>query len=369
VWFLNSRSLQTSSLFCKNKRSLKHGNTNIKYEKNQYYFHPDHLGSTSYLTDATGEVYQHIEYFAFGQTFIEEHSNSDLNPYLYNGKELDQETGLYYYGVRYYDPVIGRFIGVDPIIEDFPWVTPYNYAENEPIANIDLWGLQKFWTADGKKAFSIGTSNDVILIKQGVDPDYVRKYANIANNNNSLSGNIARVKINSVTSKVGMNESELYTRAFMAFIKRAENYYKDGSPEIYNRKYRKDYQGTFTDYSQHPGGDYDNKGVFHSPAGAYQITQETWDEIVSVMHLEGFYPQNQDIGVLYLFNRRDALGDIKTGNYKNAIKKLRGTWEPFQPGKVPENWLDNVYNEELINELNNNSNLAIPKGELQKYID
>jgi hypothetical protein len=47
------------------------------------------------------------------------------------------------YGAREYDVSIGRFLRVDPVIEQFPWVTPYNYAENEPITNIDLWGLQK----------------------------------------------------------------------------------------------------------------------------------------------------------------------------------------------------------------------------------
>jgi RHS repeat-associated protein len=48
----------------------------------------------------------------------------------------------YDYGARMYDPVIGRFTGVDPIADDFPHVTPYNYAENKPINGIDLWGLQ-----------------------------------------------------------------------------------------------------------------------------------------------------------------------------------------------------------------------------------
>jgi RHS repeat-associated protein len=46
-----------------------------------------------------------LEYFAFGETFVEEHSNTWRTPYLFNGKELDDETGLYYYGARYYDPV------------------------------------------------------------------------------------------------------------------------------------------------------------------------------------------------------------------------------------------------------------------------
>jgi RHS repeat-associated protein len=103
----------------------------------QYFFHPDHLGSTSYITDASGEVYQHLEYFAFGETFVEEHSNTDRTPYLYNGKELDEETGLYYYGARYYDARVSIWLAVDPKAEEFIGWSPYNYAMNSPIVYID----------------------------------------------------------------------------------------------------------------------------------------------------------------------------------------------------------------------------------------
>ncbi|MEP7269437.1 MAG: RHS repeat-associated core domain-containing protein, partial [Saprospiraceae bacterium] len=73
------------------------------------------------------------------------------NLYQYNaclparqGKELnnDHGIGLYDYGARWYDPSIGRFPSVDPIISKFPYLTPYNYASNDPVGKIDLWGLQ-----------------------------------------------------------------------------------------------------------------------------------------------------------------------------------------------------------------------------------
>ncbi len=68
------------------------------------------------------------------------------NKYRYNGKEFieDFDIGLYDYGARWYDPRIGRFMGVDPIAEKYAYVTTFNYAENEPVAHIDLWGLQKW---------------------------------------------------------------------------------------------------------------------------------------------------------------------------------------------------------------------------------
>ena len=54
------------------------------------------------------------------------------------------------YGARMYDPALGRFTGIDPIADQFPHVSPYNYAENEPVANIDLHGLQAVYAANGK---------------------------------------------------------------------------------------------------------------------------------------------------------------------------------------------------------------------------
>ena len=66
------------------------------------------------------------------------------NGYQYNGKELNEDFGLnvYHYGARIYDPAMGRFTGVDPISDKFPWVSTYNYAENRVPNAIDLHGLQ-----------------------------------------------------------------------------------------------------------------------------------------------------------------------------------------------------------------------------------
>jgi len=64
--------------------------------------------------------------------------------FTYNGKEMNEDLGWLDYGFRFYDPSICRFSGVDPIAEYYPHVSSYNYAENEPVRHIDLWGLQKF---------------------------------------------------------------------------------------------------------------------------------------------------------------------------------------------------------------------------------
>ena len=61
-------------------------------------------------------------------------------PYLFNGKELDTETGLYYYGARYYDPRVSIFLNVDPLAEKT--MTPYTYTNNNPINLIDPTGMK-----------------------------------------------------------------------------------------------------------------------------------------------------------------------------------------------------------------------------------
>ncbi len=113
-----------------------------KVENLQFYYHPDHLGSSSYITDVSGEVYQHMEYLPFGETFIEERTDAEYTSYLYNGKELDEETGLYYYGARYYDPRISMWYGVDPLTEKYPGISSFAYVANNPIKLIDPNGME-----------------------------------------------------------------------------------------------------------------------------------------------------------------------------------------------------------------------------------
>src|SRR6266446_4222244 len=68
------------------------------FEKDIFFYHPDHIGSTNYVTDLNGKLFEHIEYFPFGESWVEENTNQQRTPYLFSAKELDEETGLYYFG-------------------------------------------------------------------------------------------------------------------------------------------------------------------------------------------------------------------------------------------------------------------------------
>lgn len=107
-----------------------------------YFFHSDHLGSATYLTDEDGDAYQFALYLPFGEQMAEQKVAAFSTPYLFNGKELDEETGLYNYGARYYDPSLSVWLGVDPLADEMPQWSPYNYTFNNPINYIDPDGAK-----------------------------------------------------------------------------------------------------------------------------------------------------------------------------------------------------------------------------------
>ncbi|MBM3250058.1 MAG: hypothetical protein FJZ09_04340 [Candidatus Omnitrophica bacterium] len=103
------------------------------------YYHPDHLGSSNSISNSSGSLAQLSEYRPFGE--LSRNSGNATN-YYFTGKELDS-TGLYYYGARYYDAAIGRFITPDPVDQNY--TTPqslnrYSYCRNNPLRYIDPTG-------------------------------------------------------------------------------------------------------------------------------------------------------------------------------------------------------------------------------------
>jgi RHS repeat-associated protein len=157
-----------------------------------YWYHPDYLGHVEYITDLDGAPHQYFYYTApmsrlptskplaqrcfsadwsrplarWGETLIEEKATRPgmhfESPYRFNAKELDEEptngssrtplkikdnseqTGLYYYGARYYNPMVSVWLGVDPKAYAFPHVTSYNFLLNNPIMMVDPGGDSTF---------------------------------------------------------------------------------------------------------------------------------------------------------------------------------------------------------------------------------
>jgi RHS repeat-associated protein len=118
-------------------------------ETDQYFYHSDHLGSSAYITDRQGKVSQFVVYLPFGEALIDSHANPDVMPYKFNGKEKDEETGLYYYGARYYNGDDQVWMGVDPLWEEYPDLSPYAYCSNNPVNRIDPDGMD-VWDVNGQ---------------------------------------------------------------------------------------------------------------------------------------------------------------------------------------------------------------------------
>ena len=107
------------------------------YEADWFFFHTDHLGSTSYLTDTAGNVSQFVCYTPYGEAIVDEHLTSYENPFKFSGKELDDITGLYDHGARSRNPISTLWYGVDKLYEDYADLSPYSYCAGNPVKLVD----------------------------------------------------------------------------------------------------------------------------------------------------------------------------------------------------------------------------------------
>jgi RHS repeat-associated protein len=150
----------------------------------------DHLGNSSATLTQTGSWISREDYFPFGKTSFGRYAKKR---YRFVGKEKDEESGLYYYGARYYAPWNCRFVSIDPLFRDYPFYTPYQYAGNKPVNFIDLDGLEES-EANSKnlatKEPNINSSNDNVTNYTTKPPiievDNLKTTINIINNTQNI---------------------------------------------------------------------------------------------------------------------------------------------------------------------------------------
>ena len=133
--------------------------------KKTYYHHTDHLGTTVCITDSTGKVIWNCEADAFGNVLSKKDSSFTPN---FTGKFIDENTGLYYFNARWYDPEMGRFITEDPARDGRNW---FVYCENNPLVYTDPDGRE---TTDKNKAAIYPTVGNAFNL------DFGRDYSNMA---------------------------------------------------------------------------------------------------------------------------------------------------------------------------------------------
>ncbi|MEB3380578.1 RHS repeat-associated core domain-containing protein, partial [Flavobacterium psychrophilum] len=176
-------------------------------------------GSSSYISTLNGQISQHVEYIAFGEVLFEEHSSSFKSPYLFNGKELDRETNLSFYGARYLDMKTSLWLNIDPLAEKFPHQSPYAFTDNNPINKIDPDGREATdWFKDKKGIIrydkDIKTQADVDKVSLGgkyIAAEFNTKTANYYKDGGAFFKNESegyQFMIDNSNMQSGKNETE-----------------------------------------------------------------------------------------------------------------------------------------------------------------
>ena len=168
-----------------------------------YYYHSNHLGSTCYVTDENAIVQQGFLYAPFGE-ITNEHNvgwqSGTLPKYSFNAKELDEETGMYYYEARYYQPPV--FTSRDPLFEKYPSISPYAYCANNPIMFIDPDGRDWYKAEDGSIQYTTKYVSKEQFEKSGIKGDYLGKTKTIGNTYYSLFGQKINIKNNRKNAEI-----------------------------------------------------------------------------------------------------------------------------------------------------------------------
>ena len=209
-----------------------------------FFYHSDHLGSTSYITDDKANITQYDAYLPYGELLVDEHSSSEELPYKFNGKEMDEETGLYYYGARYMDPKISMWLGVDPMIEKYPEISPYIYCHNNPIVLIDPDGRQSKVPPTIIQIIDYGIKNSKkfssLMKAANVNKANINSVIRFGNETSTdpITGHIQITKDKRVKFQVIKLTHELTNRANKAKLAKATNDVanKKISPEVYAKK-------------------------------------------------------------------------------------------------------------------------------------
>ena len=136
-------------------------------QQNTFYYHPDHLGSTNWVTDHQGEGYEHFTYTPYGEAWVEEHLSTEIHrmTHRFTGQELDPETGLYAFPARNYGPRTSRWLSADPALEEYLPVAPTSDEAREH--NQNLPGMGGVFNTLNLAVYHYGANNPL----KYVDPD------------------------------------------------------------------------------------------------------------------------------------------------------------------------------------------------------
>ena len=200
-------------------KTIENGNTISSPTSNIRFQYDNHLGSSCLELDTNAAIISYEEYHPFGSTSYRSgitQTEVSLKRYKYVGKERDEETGLYYYGVRYYAAWIGRFVSVDPMAEKFPLYSSYAYGMDNPLKFSDPTGEQSENTVDPTKLPNAEPNQKINPIDASLGNQIQRDNTNIQLPDSNAFNNMLNQegKINSYSiDSYGYDFSELYPQS------------------------------------------------------------------------------------------------------------------------------------------------------------
>ena len=166
-----------------------------------FYYHSDHLGSAAYLTNDAGQVTQTLNYLPYGEDWVDIQNFAEtqyprLGIYTFNGKEKDYESGYHYYGARYYwSEVLTGWLSVDPMMDKYPSISPYNYCMWSPVILVDPDGRDwyEYTNKSGEKEIAWTTCHSQKQMKEkGIDGEYLGITASANGTYYGLLGDIVK---------------------------------------------------------------------------------------------------------------------------------------------------------------------------------
>ncbi len=180
----NSRTYPKFHYLCLVKKTMKHRRTipNSSLLIPNWIRHPDHLGSSSWITYTDGEAVQHLHYLPWGEDYVDQRTTNWSALHTFSAKERDSETGLSYFGARYYSSDLSIWLSVDPMASKYPSLSPYVYCADNPVRLVDPNGEEiyefdesgKFLRVSGKK----GSADQIAIRKSDGSVVLSKEYKN-----------------------------------------------------------------------------------------------------------------------------------------------------------------------------------------------
>ena len=165
---------------------------NFAAPSHAYWTHGDHLGSTAWVTDTAGAGVQHFRYLPFGEPLYSKKTGTFSSRYTFSGKERDAESGLNYFGARYYNSTLSIWLSVDPMVDKYPNLSPYTYCADNPVRIFDPNGDSCAVLLAGNTLGHIG--HVAILIQNKDDENRWELYSKNGDDNGNLKTSFGQIR-------------------------------------------------------------------------------------------------------------------------------------------------------------------------------